>query len=597
MDISILLGLLAIILLVFDVFEYERIGAALWLFLIAFGSLSPSQGLSIIVDPAVVTISALYILGFAIQKSGAFNLIGRFLVGNEGESKKKTRLRVGFFFFVIAILSMFLNNTAVVIILIPVALELGRRSGISTSKLLIPISYVAILGGAMTLIGTSTNLLVAQSYSELIKENGLNFKQIEMFSFFVPAFAAAVAGGLWLTFFGRKLLPDKHIRENLAEGYELNSFMVAFRIQENSSLVGKNIENSGFLFEKEVELIEIHRKDHHMVMRQFLGDTLFAEGDEFLVRVSPDKCGYLSEKYEIQMIGAEEELQSAEEEGLKLGQALVVPGSQMAGRTIGELSFRDHFGLAVLSIRHGSKPVKGSLPKYKLRIGDTLLLHGTSASFEKINEPYSDLVLVSKNKYNFFHRKHANIAILALLAFVFLVYQGFSLEFVSISVVGAMLIFNTIKIEEAIEAVDHKVIVLLVGLLAWSNAMYEKGVFHNLAQALQEPLQSISQGSALMLVYLLVAIATSFLSNAATAITFVPLVLTLCTSVGWDPYPFMIAVAIAASASFATPIGYQTNTLVFSLGQYKFKDFIKVGVPMTFITGAVACWTIIYYYF
>ena len=160
-----------------------------------------------------------------------------------------------------------------------------------------------------------------------------------------------------------------------------------------------------------------------------------------------------------------------------------------------------------------------------------------------------------------------------------------------------MLIFNTIKIEVAIEAVDHKVIVLLVGLLAWSNAMYEKGVFHNLAQALQEPLQSISQGSALMLVYLLVAIATSFLSNAATAITFVPLVLTLCTSVGWDPYPFMIAVAIAASASFATPIGYQTNTLVFSLGQYKFKDFMKVGVPMTFITGAVACWTIIYYYF
>jgi len=596
MDISVFLGLLAIILLVFDVFEYEKVGAALWLFLIVFGSLTPSQGLAIIVDPAVVTISALYILGFAIQKSGAFNLVGRFLVGDEGESKKKTRLRVGFFFFVIAVLSMFLNNTAVVIILIPVALELGRRSGISTSKLLIPISYVAILGGAMTLIGTSTNLLVAQSYSELIKENGFNFKQIEMFSFFLPAFAAAVAGGAWLTFFGRKLLPDKHIRENLAEGYELNSFMVAFRIQESSSLIGKNIENSGFLFEKEAELIEIHRKDHHMVMRPHR-DTLFIEGDEFLVRVSPDKCGYLSEKYEIQMIGAEEELQSAEEEGLKLGQALVVPGSQMAGRTIGELSFRDHFGLAVLSIRHGSKPVKGSLPKYKLRVGDTLLLHGTSASFEKINEPYSDLVLVSKNKYNFFHRKHANIAILALLAFVFLVYQGFSLEFVSITVVGAMLIFNTIKIEEAIEAVDHKVIVLLVGLLAWSNAMYEKGVFHNLAQALQEPLQSISQGSALMLVYLLVAVATSFLSNAATAITFVPLVLTLCTSVGWDPYPFMIAVAIAASASFATPIGYQTNTLVFSLGQYKFKDFIKIGVPMTFITGAVACWTIIYYYF
>ncbi len=596
MDISVFLGLLAIVLLVFDVFEYEKVGAALWLSLIAFGSLSPSQGLSIIVDPAVVTISALYILGFGIQKSGAFNLIGRFLVGDEGESKKTTRLRVGFFFFVIAILSMFLNNTAVVIILIPVALELGRRSGISTSKLLIPISYVAILGGAMTLIGTSTNLLVAQSYSELIEQNNLKFKQIEMFSFFVPAFASAIAGGLWLTFFGRKLLPDTHIRENLAEGYELNSFMVAFRIQENSSLIGKNIENSGFLLEKEAELIEIHRKDHQMVMRAFK-DTLFVEGDEFLVRVSPDKCGYLSEKYEIQMIGAEEELQSAEEEGLKLGQALVVPGSQMAGRTIGELSFRDHFGLAVLSIRHGSKPVKGSLPRYKLKVGDTLLLHGSSASFEKINEPYSDLVLISKNKYNFFHRRHANIAILALLAFVFLVYQGFSLEFVSIAVVGAMVVFNTVKIEEAIEAVDHKVIVLLVGLLAWSNAMYEKGIFHDLIQSLQAPLQNISQSFALVLIYLLVAVATSFLSNAATAITFVPLVLTLCLSMGWDPYPFMLAVAIAASSSFATPIGYQTNTLVFSLGQYKFKDFIKVGIPMTFITGAAACWTIIYYYF
>tara|TARA_B100000029_G_scaffold513910_1_gene614889 strand:- start:2945 stop:4735 length:1791 start_codon:yes stop_codon:yes gene_type:complete len=596
MDISVFLGLLAIVLLVFDVFEYERIGAGLWFLLIVFGALSPSEGLSVIIDPAVVTISALYILGFGIQKSGAFNLVGRFLVGDEGESKNVTRFRVGFFFFVIAVLSMFLNNTAVVIILIPVALELGRRSGISTSKLLIPISYVAILGGAMTLIGTSTNLLVAQSYSELVKQNDLNFREIEMFSFFTPAFAAALAGGFWLTIFGRRLLPDKHIRENLTENYKLSSFMVAFRIQENSKLIGKNIEDSGFLFEKEVELIEIHRKNHHMVMRPHR-DTLFSEGDEFLVRVSPDKCGYLSEKYEIQMIGAEEELQSAEEEGLKLGQALVVPGSQMAGRTIGELAFRDHFGLAVLSIRHGSQPVKGSLPKYKLRVGDTLLLHGTSASFEKINEPYSDLVLISKNKYNFFHRKHANVAIVALLAFVFLVSQGFSLDFVSVVVVGGMLIFNTVKIEEAIEAVDHKVIVLLVGLLAWSNAMYEKGIFYNIAQYLEVHLQGISQGSALIIVYFLVALATSFLSNAATAITFVPLVLTVCTSMGWDPYPFMIAVAIAASASFATPIGYQTNTLVFSLGQYKFKDFIKVGVPMTFITGLAACWTIIYYYF
>ncbi|MBG97861.1 hypothetical protein CL659_01910 [bacterium] len=595
MDISVFLGICAIVLLVFDLVAYERVGAGLWFLLIAFGALSPSEGLAVIVDPAVVTISALYVLGFAIQKSGAFNLIGRFLVGSEGEPRSVTRFRVGFFFFVIAVLSMFLNNTAVVIILIPVALELGRRSGISTSKLLIPISYVAILGGAMTLIGTSTNLLVAQSYSELIASNGLDFRKIEMFSFIIPGFAAAVAGGVWLTFFGRKLLPDTHIRENLTENYELNSFMVAFRIQENSILVGKNLEDSGFLFESGVELVEIHRKDHNMVMAPHR-DTLFVEGDEFLVRVDPDRCGYLSERYEIQMIGPEQELQSAAEEGLKLGQALVVPGSQMAGRTIGELSFRDHFGLTVLSIRHGSKPVKGSLMNYRLRVGDTLLLHGTSTNFEKINEPYSDLVIVSENKYNFFHRKHANVAILALFVFIFLAYRGFSLDLVSIVVVGGMLIFNTVKIEEAIEAVDHKVVVLLVGLLAWSNAMYEKGIFDNFVQDLQGGLQNTSSSSALIVIYLLVAIATSFLSNAATAITFVPLVLTLCTSMNWDPYPFMLAVAIAASASFATPIGYQTNTLVFSLGQYKFKDFIKIGIPMTLITGAAACWTIIYYY-
>ena len=175
-------------------------------------------------------------------------------------------------------------------------------------------------------------------------------------------------------------------------------------------------------------------------------------------------------------------------------------------------------------------------------------------------------------------------------------YSTGSIVLVSIIVVGGMLIFNTVKIEEAIEAVDHKVVVLLVGLLAWSNAMYEKGIFDNLVQDLQGGLQNISSSSALVIIYLLVAVATSFLSNAATAITFVPLVLTLCTSMNWDPYPFMLAVAIAASASFATPIGYQTNTLVFSLGQYKFKDFIKIGIPMTLITGAAACWTIIYYY-
>lgn len=587
-------GLLAIVALVSGKVAQDRVGAILWGVLFTFilfgrGEETAAKLVSLFVDPAVITIAALFVMGHAVQVSGAMNKLGYWLVGKGEWRERGKRGRIILFFLLLALLSALINNTAVVIIFIPVGLELARRSGISASRLLIPISYAAILGGTMTLIGTSTNLLVAQRFLEATGD------RISLFAFLIPGGAVAVAGGLWLAFVGRHSLPDKKVREDLVSDYALAQFIVVVRINGGSSLAGKTIEEAHLWEEEDLHIVELHSPEHQVDLAPRAGSIL-GVGDELMLRVRPEACPDLCRRFGLSIVPLSEELQMAQKEGLHLGQALVVPGSDLIGKTIRELSFRGRFGITALAIRHGSEPRTGKMGPYRLQVGDVLLVHGQKDVLEALSQPRSDLLVIQKVPFGFGSRRHAAVAVTLLSLFVGMVALGIPHHFAALIGVGGMILLNTVRVDEAFQAIDHQVLALLIGFMAWGLVMEDVGVFSILVEAVRPSLLVMGPALSLFAVYFLVALLTSFLSNGATAIAFLPLAISIAAALDVNPLPFAMAVALASSASFATPIGYQTNTMVWSLGRYSFADFARIGIPMTVVTGVAACWALLKVY-
>lgn len=590
----ILLGVAAVAMLVSGRLSQEMAGISLLVLLMAIGAISPPEALAVIVDPVIVTIGSLYVMGHALQASGALNPLAKWMVGSGRGSRWSLRGRIVLFFLAIVVLSAGINNTAVVIIFIPVTLELARRSGIPATRLLMPISFAAMLGGTMTLVGTSTNLLVADAYGEI------GAGSMPFFSFLVPGLALAVVGGAWLALVGRHHLPVRHVRERLlTEGYNVSRFLVMFRIGAGAALDGVHLGSVGLVAEDEVEVLEVYhgetrtRRVLEVDVAPGPGAALRA-GDEILLRVTPDKVALLCDRYGLRVVPLEAELGQTEEEGMGIAQALLIPGSELVGKTLEEVGFSGRYGVSALSVRHGTEEVE-VVKGYRLRMGDTVLVHGPESRLTGMGDLRSEFLLVQKAPYRFARRRHALVAIAAIVAFIGLVVLAIPTYQAGILVVGGLILLNTVKLDEAFRAIDHKVLALIIGFLALGTALESLGTFGRLQEGSAGLVVGLGPVVTLFLLYAVVAVVTSFLSNAATAVLFLPIALQAAESLGVaDPLPYALAVALAASASFATPIGYQTNTLVYSVGKYSFKDFARVGIPMTLITGAAACLAILY---
>ncbi|QIL91184.1 TRAP transporter large permease subunit [Microbulbifer sp. SH-1] len=538
------------------------------------GILTPEEALSGFGNSGLITVAAMFVVATGIHASGGIDMLVRHLLGRP-KTIRGAMLRV---FAPVVALSGYLNNTPVVATMIPALNAWAKRIDIAPSKLMIPLSYGAILGGTLTLIGTSTNLVVNGQYQAITGNEGFS-----LFSIAAVGLPAALIGVAFMLVFFPRWLPDR--REKKPFG-NLREFTLEVAVDSSGPLVGQTVEDAGLRGLRRVYLVEIERGDRAIAPvrsdeKLRGGDRLVFAGDTEAISDLLRMRGIVPSDHD----DGEATLKASTEER-RLVEVVVSPHCDVIGSSIRDAQFRKRYGAAVLAVAREGRRVPGNLGSIKLKAGDSLLLEARPGFV--LRQRYSkDFLLINDLEAESPRHEKGLTAWLILIAIVLAAGTGvISMLNASLLGAGAMLIARCCSVNQAQKSLDLPVLITIAASFALGVALQKTGV----AGAIAETVISLSQGYPwlmLILVYLCVSTLTEMVTNNAAAIIMVPIVLQMTGSAGLNPEPFMFAIMMGASASFATPLGYQTNLMVYGPGGYQFSDYLKVGLPMNLLVGAV----------
>jgi len=477
--------------------------------------------------------------------------------------------------FAVALLSAFIINTATVAILIPVTVILAKTRRIAPSRVLIPLSFASQFGGVCTLIGTSTNILV----NSMAVANG--FERFHMFEFAPLGIVLTLIGVLYLTFFSRMLIPKRKGVDEQIDKYRLAGYLAEMKVKNGSPLIGKQwvyMKNKDL---GDIDLIKIIR-DGKATWRA--SATKIREDDYLLLHGNADELIKIKDKYSLEtradVVINDQKLES---DKIELIEALVPPRSRLIGRTLRSADYIRRYGCVVLAIQRRGKILRDRLVDISFDDNDTLLLQCDRESVQRIMKS-TDLIVTNELTDLHIRKDRAITALGILISVVLLVaFNVVPILVAALIAAVAMVLGRCITIEEAYKAIDWKVIFLLGGILPLGLAMQETGTAAWLANIIIKPLIKLGPLAVLACIYFITAVLTSIMSNNASAILLVPIALSAAEIMGVSSRPFLMAITFAASTSFATPIGYQTNTMIYAPGGYKFSDFARIGVPLNII--------------
>ena len=533
-------------------------------------------------NSAPLTIAGMFIVSAALERTGAIDLITGYL-------RKLVKLPYRGFMFVmilgVAGVSAFVNNTPVVIVLMPVILSLSREMGVASSKLLIPLSYASIFGGTCTLLGTSTNLLA----SGILLDAG--HAPIGMFELASVGLPILIFGSVYLVLFGNKLLPHRETLTSILSDEERKEFITEAFVRAGSDLHGKTAQE-GELLKHGIRLLEIVR--HGIAVHGDPKDHKLQYGDRLVLACRPSG---VAEAHSMKGITIQTELAEgletiATDEGA-LVEGVVAPNASIAGLTLGEINFRQRFRMVVVAVHRKGTNQRERLSNLRLQAGDTLLMMGSTASIDSLANSDEIIILDRPRVPARSLRVKMPIAIGTTIGIVTLATLNL-VPIVSAVCLGVAIILlsGCMKAKDAYASVEWSILIIIFGMLALGQAMDSTGASLLIAESMtglvgQFAPAHLQNVIMLALIYLITSTFTEFLSNNAAVALMIPIALGIASTLGVDPRPFVIASCIAASASFATPIGYQTNTYVYGVGGYRFFDFTKVGLPLNLICFAV----------
>lgn len=569
---------LAIFLFVTEKLRVDLVALLVLALLLLSQIITPAQGLAGFSNTATVTVASMFILSAGLFKTGAVNFLGTFV---SSVFQRGFWIGVISVMLVVGVLSAFINNTPVIAIFLPILLNVARETGISASKILMPISFASMFGGVCTLIGTSTNILV----SSIAEKNGL--RPFTMFEFAPLGLIMFGVGMVYMLTFGIRLIPERRGKGDLVEEFALNEYLTEIVLSPDSVSVGKMIKDAPLVHDLDLSILKIER-DGNVINMPSPRDFLYA-GDVLLVRSDIEKIRALQERTGVEFKPkskwGDEALSTND---FRLLEVVIDPASDLIGSTLQSSFFREKYGSTVLAIRHGGRLFHQKLSDTLLKAGDVLLLEIATDRIGNLKRS-GDFIITSEMEAVDFRRGKALIALSIVAGVVVAATMGIA-PIVVTALLGAIALILTgcISIEEAYEAVEWKIIFLLAGVLSLGTALEASGAAALVSSNMITYVGILGPIALVSAFYFVTSVLTETMSNNATAALLAPIAIATANTLGVDPVPFLMAITFAASASFMTPVGYQTNTMIYGPGQYKFIDFVKVGAPLNLIFWIMA---------
>jgi len=568
------LGIVAIMFLMFmrEVFPVEVTAITGAVAMLVLGILPQDAALAVFSNHAPWTIAALFVIVGALVRTGALSWVTQMAAANASAHPART---LAFLAVTVVTMSAFMNNTPIVVVMIPIFMQLAKQLAVSPSKLMIPLSYLSIMGGTVTLIGTSTNLVV----DGVARAQGL--APFGIFEITGVGLIMAVVGMTYLALFARRLLPDRTSMSGLIADRGRMKFFTEVAVPEGSALVGRRVADVEMFRREGARVIDVLRGDASL--RRDLASVVLEEGDRVVLRTPMSEVLGMQSLKDVRVV---DKLSSVRTSTVEV---LITPGCRMVGRTLGSLRLRRRYGVYPLAVHRRNQNIGRQLDDLVVAVGDTLLLEGAPEDIQRLAQDM-EMVDISQPSERPYRRRHAPIVVAVLAGIVGLSALGVApiatLAFIGVAIV---LVTRCIDADEAFGFIDGRLLALIFGMLAVGAGLERSGAAQLVVDLLAPLMAGLTPWLLVLAVYVLTWVMTEVVTNNAVAVIVTPIAIGLALTLGVDPRPLVVTVMLASSASFSTPIGYQTNTLVYGPGGYRFTDYMRIGLPLNLLMAVTVC--------